>query len=178
MKKTLYLITLVVAIVSFVLLTKEQSKPLENPSAKGQVIQKSFFDKEKQCLVNTLWHESRGEGKEGIKAVLSVIKNRKEAEGFPGTYCGVIQQPRQFSYVHERQAKNLTLKPVVKTQQDKKILEFIEEISDKALKNSFQSTLPASVLWYTKVNVKRSWMKVKQIHAVIGQHKFLKRKDV
>ena len=56
---------------------------------------------DKNCLKNALYYEARSEGKLGILAVASVIENRKQHPAYPSSYCGVLQQHKQFSYTME-----------------------------------------------------------------------------
>lgn len=51
-----------------------------------------------QCLSEALYHEARGEGVQGQRAVAEVILNRVDSGLFPRTVCGVVNQPSQFSY--------------------------------------------------------------------------------
>jgi len=53
---------------------------------------------DKECLTKALYHEARGEPHKGIVAVASVILNRIEADGYPDSVCGVIEQKGQFTY--------------------------------------------------------------------------------
>ena len=69
---------------------------------------------EVQCVQQALWHEARGESKEGIKAVLSVIVNRTKSKHYPDTFCEVIHEPKQFSYVDELRKKGESFTPKVK----------------------------------------------------------------
>ena len=46
----------------------------------------------KRCLVETLYHEARGEGREGMLAVGAVVLNRKASVAYPDTVCGVVRQ--------------------------------------------------------------------------------------
>lgn len=50
------------------------------------------------CLTEAVYFEARGEALQGLYGVALVIKNRKESVKWPDTYCGVVQQPYQFSY--------------------------------------------------------------------------------
>lgn len=53
------------------------------------------------CLALNIYHEARGESIEGQIAVAQVTMNRVESEHFPGTVCGVVWQPYQFSWTLE-----------------------------------------------------------------------------
>lgn len=56
-------------------------------------------DEELRCLAAGIYFESKGESLEGQLAVAHVIINRAESGRFAGTYCGVLTQRGQFSFV-------------------------------------------------------------------------------
>ena len=51
------------------------------------------------CLAGAIYFESKGEPLAGQLAVGRVIVNRAESSRFPNTYCGVVYQRSQFSFV-------------------------------------------------------------------------------
>jgi spore germination cell wall hydrolase CwlJ-like protein len=53
-----------------------------------------------ECLAVGVYFESKGEPLAGQLAVGQVIANRAASGRFADTYCGVIQQRGQFSFVH------------------------------------------------------------------------------
>ncbi len=53
------------------------------------------------CLATAIYFESRGEPLEGQLAVAQVILNRVE-QRWADSICGVVYQPRQFSFTHDR----------------------------------------------------------------------------
>jgi N-acetylmuramoyl-L-alanine amidase len=56
---------------------------------------------ELDCLATGIYFESKSEPLAGQLAVGKVIANRTQSGGrFPGTYCGVLFQRGQFSFVH------------------------------------------------------------------------------
>ena len=56
---------------------------------------------ELECLATGIYLESKSEPLAGQLAVGRVIANRAQSGGrFPGTYCGVLFQRGQFSFVH------------------------------------------------------------------------------
>ena len=59
-------------------------------------------DSDMRCLATAVYFESRGEPLEGQLAVAQAIINRLESGSYPTTACGVINQPRQFSYDRTR----------------------------------------------------------------------------
>ena len=57
------------------------------------------LSKDMQCLAGAIYFEARGEPLLGQLAVGRVIVNRAESDRFPSSYCGVVYQPQQFSFV-------------------------------------------------------------------------------
>lgn len=55
-----------------------------------------------RCLAGAIYFEARGETLEGQLAVGRVIVNRAQSGRFPTSYCGVVYQPSQFSFVRGR----------------------------------------------------------------------------
>lgn len=51
------------------------------------------------CLAGAIYFEARGEPLSGQLAVAQVIINRTEDGRFPASYCGVVHQRAQFSFV-------------------------------------------------------------------------------
>ena len=52
-----------------------------------------------ECLATGIYFESKGEPLAGQLAVGEVIANRADSGRFPSTYCGVLTQRGQFSFV-------------------------------------------------------------------------------
>jgi N-acetylmuramoyl-L-alanine amidase len=51
-----------------------------------------------KCLATAVYFEARSESLSGQLAVGRVIVNRARSGRFPGSYCGVVNQPSQFSF--------------------------------------------------------------------------------
>lgn len=73
-----------------------------------------------ECLAKNIYHEARGQSKQGQIAVANVVLNRVESKKFPNDACSVINQRTrrvcQFSWVcggkkpiHEKGAWNKAL---------------------------------------------------------------------
>lgn len=67
-------------------LVSEQPQPAELP-------------RELNCLAGAIYFESKGESLSGQLAVGRVIVARSKSGRFPNSYCGVVFQPSQFSFV-------------------------------------------------------------------------------
>ncbi|MGB3472346.1 MAG: cell wall hydrolase [Erythrobacter sp.] len=60
-----------------------------------------------RCLAGAVYFESRGEKLAGQLAVAQVIINRAEDNRFPASYCGVVYQRAQFSFVKNGRMPNV-----------------------------------------------------------------------
>lgn len=65
----------------------------------GMVDASAPMDAELRCLAGAVYFEARGEPLAGQLAVAQVIINRTEDGRFPRSYCGVVAQPGQFSFM-------------------------------------------------------------------------------
>ena len=131
--------------------------------------------KERQCLIEALTHEVRGQPLLGQKAVLDVINNRKNTKGFPDTFCGVVHQKYAFSYRIELKPGAIKVHNFTKDI-DKSAVKKIENLVDFFLQGDYSPVLSTEVLWYTRKEVTKVWMKNMKIEVVVLDHKFLKLK--
>ena len=100
--------------------TKTQSDTDENsqPAFKPNVDLSSMVEqlrapdpgnRELECLATGIYFEAKSEPLAGQLAVGKVIANRTESGSrFPGTYCGVLFQRGQFSFVHGHSLPNVS----------------------------------------------------------------------
>lgn len=88
--------------------------------------------RELECLATGIYFESKGEPLAGQLAVGKVIANRADSGGrFPGTFCGVLFQRGQFSFVHGG-----SLPSVPRTNKQWQTAVAIAKIVDQDLKES------------------------------------------
>ncbi|NJN36356.1 MAG: cell wall hydrolase [Nitrospiraceae bacterium] len=69
------------------------------PELVGMVDTTAPMDEQLRCLAGAVYFEARGEPLSGQLAVAQVIINRTEDGRFPRSYCGVVAQPGQFSFM-------------------------------------------------------------------------------
>ena len=74
-----------------------QAASLEDLIAQQQPV--SEITPELKCLAGAIYFEARSEVPQGQLAVGRVIVARTKSGRFPSTYCGVVLQPSQFSFV-------------------------------------------------------------------------------
>ena len=139
----------------------------------GGIVISEQHNKEFRCLVNTLYAEARSEPEEGIRAVMSVIYNRKKAKGYPNTFCGVILQDKQFSAFNSD--KSLATKPLKPIRElDKEAYRKVSSVAQEAVQGAFKPVLDEDVLWYVKTSVRNHWTKRMKVVKIVSSHKFLK----
>lgn len=131
------------------------------------------YNKEFLCIKSALWHEARGEPEEGIRAVMSVIYNRKNHKNYPNTFCKVILQDKQFSaFNQDKSLATKRLKPVKGP--DEEAYSKVAGIAQEAVVGAFKPVLEPSVLWYTHIRVKNKWTQKFKRVIVLGNHSFYK----
>lgn len=88
--------------------------------------------RELECLATGIYFESKSEPLTGQLAVGQVIANRSQSGGrFPDSYCGVLFQRGQFSFVHGR-----SLPSVARSSRQWQTAVAIAKIVDQGLKPS------------------------------------------
>src|SRR5437762_2604707 len=88
--------------------------------------------RELECLATGVYFEAKGEPLAGQLAVAKVIANRAQSGGrFPDSYCGVLFQRGQFSFVHGR-----SLPSVPRANRQWQTAVAIANIVDQGLKES------------------------------------------
>ena len=123
------------------------------------------LDTEAQCMAVAVYHEARGETLEGQLAVARVIMNRAASGKYPTTWCGVVKQPWQFSFVNPRTG---TMPGVDEASAAwRKAL----GITRLAMSNAVPS-LSTDVLWYHADYVAPSWGRRLTRVDKIGAHIF------
>jgi hypothetical protein len=65
----------------------------------GMIDTAAPMSEQMRCLAGAVYFEARGEALAGQLAVAQVIINRTEDGRFPRSYCGVVAQPGQFSFM-------------------------------------------------------------------------------
>lgn len=120
------------------------------------------------CLLAVLFHESRGETLEGIRAVASVVLNRKDHPSlYPRTVCGVVLQHKQFSNVEYTYQKALEQPTML--QKDLGYTKVLA-VAYEALYGRFKPSV--SALDYHAVGIRPYWSKYLKNSRVIGNHRF------
>jgi spore germination cell wall hydrolase CwlJ-like protein len=134
-------------------------------------ILEEYKSSERNCLVTALYHEARGEGTKGLEAVATVIYNRKHHPYYPASYCGIVNQYKQFSYTLLNKPFGEAIEASLPAYEGKVYAEILS-ISDRMVNERFMPSFEPNVLWYAEKRVVNRWTKKKQVVAQIGKHKF------
>ena len=123
------------------------------------------LDEQANCMAVAVYHEARGETLEGQLAVARVIMNRAASGRYPPSWCGVVKQPWQFSFVNPRTGRM----PGVSETSDawgKAVA-----VTRLAIANAVPS-VSTDVLWYHADYVAPSWGRRLTRVNKIGTHIF------
>jgi hypothetical protein len=120
---------------------------------------------EANCIAVAVYHEARGESLEGQLAVARVIMNRAASGRYPGSWCAVVKQPWQFSFVNPRNG----YMPGV----DERSTSWRRALGVTRLAiNNAVTSVPTDCLWYHADYVAPSWGRRLQRVSQIGAHIF------
>lgn len=118
--------------------------------------------RELECLAVGVYFESKSEPLAGQLAVGEVIANRANSNGrFPSTYCGVLFQRSQFSFIRGR-----SLPSVPRASKQWQTAVAIAKIVDQNLKDS----VVGNALFFHAKRVSPGW-RLKRV-ASVGNHIF------
>ena len=117
--------------------------------------------RELECLAGAIYFESKSEPLSGQLAVGQVIANRSKSGRFPSSYCGVVFQRSQFSFVRGR-----ALPPIPRSSTQWKTAVAIAQIVDQAL---HVSTVPKALFFHAR-RVSPRWRLTRV--GTIGNHVF------
>lgn len=129
----------------------------------GMIDTAAPMTEEMRCLAGAVYFEARGEPLAGQLAVAEVIINRTEDGRFPKSYCGVVAQPGQFSFMRGSRM------PAIQT--GSAAWERAVAVAQIAHKGLWESPAGEAVFFHAKY-VRPSWSQRKTRLAQIDTHIF------
>lgn len=117
--------------------------------------------RELECLAGAIYFESKSEPLSGQLAVGQVIANRSKSGRFPSSYCGVVFQRSQFSFVRGR-----SMPPIPRSSHQWKTAVAIAQIVHQAL---HVSTVPKALFFHAR-RVSPRWRLTRV--GTVGNHVF------
>ena len=117
---------------------------------------------ELECLSSNIYYEARSESVHGQWLVAYVTHNRVVSKKFPNTYCGVVKQPKQFSWYNSK----------VKLPTDRKAWEQAYLIASHFINNDEIARIDASMgaLFYHTIAVRPYWSKQFKLIGRVDHH--------
>jgi spore germination cell wall hydrolase CwlJ-like protein len=150
---------------------QDEQSPLETPQLEAGSLRELVaaiptggrLSREMECLAGAIYFESRGEPLEGQLAVGRVVINRAESDVFPSSYCGVVLQRKQFSFV-----RGGSMPSIPRSSATWKRAKAIARIAHEGL---WDSEARDSLYFHAKY-VKPAWSRRKVARASINTHIF------
>jgi hypothetical protein len=133
------------------------------PALVAQIDTRRPLSEDMQCLAGAVYFEARGEPLTGQLAVAQVIINRADDPRFPASYCGVVTQPGQFSFMRGTRMPQIRESSAAWAR-----ARAIAEIAHNGL---WQSEADDAVFFHARY-VKPGWSERKQRLAQISTHIF------
>ena len=121
------------------------------------------LNEELNCIATAVYFEARGEPFDGQLAVAEVVMNRARSGRYPTSYCGVVKQPWQFSFVRAGQFPHVN-----QSSPSWAYAQAITRIAQQRLADK----LPDDVLWYHADYVAPVWGRRLSRVDKIGAHIF------
>lgn len=118
---------------------------------------------ELDCLAGAIYFEARGEPLLGQLAVAEVIINRSQSNRFPDTYCAVVRQPGQFSFVRKG--------AIPQARRSTRAWQNAVAVARIAHSGGWQSHAEDALYFHANY-VRPSWSRSKQALATIDSHIF------
>ena len=116
------------------------------------------------------WREARGEGRDGMRAVIHVISNRAASPKFPHTWAEVVYQPLQFSSMtapHDPQLGKVPVNP------DPQFIDCYD-IADTIWNGGDFDLTNGATNYFNPSEVLPDWAQAMTKVATIGNHVFYK----
>jgi spore germination cell wall hydrolase CwlJ-like protein len=159
-----------VALIQSILPASTTAPAATAPAVKptlGQLVDQASngaaLDEEQQCLATAVYFESMGEPLEGQLAVARVVINRAASGRYPTSWCGVVKQKAQFSFVRGGRFPHINAACEAWRK--------AQAIARIAITNTTAS-LPTDVLWYHADYVAPKWRNNLVRVEKIGAHIF------
>lgn len=118
------------------------------------------MDRQLECLATAVYHESKGEPLEGQLAVAQVVMNRVGSDQFADSICGVVYQPKQFSFIEGRTPRRSA-----------SAWDTAVAVARIARDRAFRQVAPDALFFHANY-AKPSWRTLKQKVVAVGAHIF------
>jgi spore germination cell wall hydrolase CwlJ-like protein len=115
------------------------------------------------CMAQALYYEARGEGQNGQEAVAEVILQRVRSGSHPDTICGVVHEPRQFSFLTDGSTSRAL---------DADAWQSAKQLAARIVRGEVVTSLTRRAQFYHQVDIQPAWANEMIQTAKIGNHVF------
>jgi spore germination cell wall hydrolase CwlJ-like protein len=116
------------------------------------------------CIVQNIYHESRGEDALGQAAVAHVTLNRVRASAYPDSVCDVVWQRNQFSWTEDSRSDHMT---------DLDAIGKAVDIALAASRGKIKEPTGGALHYYAHDRVKPGWSS-RGYRLILGEHTFVR----
>lgn len=121
-------------------------------------------------VVATVWGEARGEGEQGMQAVMNVIMNR--AKGRFDQTDKIVLKPKQFSFWNGKSSPEKFALELAKKHRDEKSFQTAVKIVDSAMKGNLTDITGGASYYFNPKLAQPTWAKKLTKTKTIGNHDF------
>lgn len=137
----------------------------------SRVVEPEEYSLELNCMIKTLWHESRGEPLKGQQWVAQTVMNRVEHKRhFPNTVCDVVRQRIkgvcQFSFICERTDYSINVANL--TRQEREVYVKLIQVAKDALDGKLKGI--TTVAFYKRCDVNSRFFNKLEYRERVGKH--------
>lgn len=160
-------------VVQAVISTAAEATPVEAdgapvvPASLDRLVEANMtgapLDAEGKCLATAVYFEAMGESLHGQLAVANVVINRSRSDLYPSSWCKVVKQKAQFSFVRSGRFPRINIHG-----EEWRKAQAIARIASQNL----MSALPSDVMWYHADYVAPKWRLGLNKVEKIGAHIF------
>lgn len=137
-----------------------------------QSVESREINRELRCLALNVYHEARGEPKQGQYAVAEVTMNRVASKRFPNSVCGVVYEKR-WDRIRKRYVGAFSWTEITSRSKsvNRKMMQRAWQIAEAVYHRKQASTVKGALFYHART-IRPSWARKKLQVAKIGQHIF------
>jgi spore germination cell wall hydrolase CwlJ-like protein len=119
-----------------------------------------------KCLTLNIFHEARSEKFLGQVLVAQVTKARVLNDKYPDTYCEVVYQNKQFSWVHQGKSE-----PILENRREREAWLLAEHIAYAMIVSELDESV-SDIMYYHSTEVSPKWARKMERKFQYGKHIF------